>query len=1003
MKRTSSLYLPAFLALSAAVGLSCGAKTQSDAASKVLNGDFETRSATGAIAGWTLPEGTQVLEEGGNHFVRLQQAQAGNGWLSQKVPLSPEWSRVKISGRVRLSGLRKGDADYKTARLQFNFEDAKGQRVGDWPLMPTLNDNTDWKEVSVEADVPDGATAIALWPGFMESAGTLDVDDLQVMPVAGEAGGPFRGKWPPGGASFLWDGKMPSIPERAVQKTLVVDGSSPRASDSNDGSAGKPFKTIAAAVRSALQMKKQNIGARVLVQPGLYRETVLDEPGYGNPDSDTDAPLVIEAASKGKVIVSGADRWSNWKARKAGVWTHPWKFKWGVAKNPWGTTVAAVGSEGKQQILTIEMNDVVRRAEAVFGAGKVLRQVLAAKDLKPGTFFVDEAAEVLTVQLAAGQQPQNLEVATRNTLFKATGRKNLVVRGIEFRHCANGVGRGTTFDISNSQNVLIEDCAMNWNSYSGFALGGGLSKYITLRNVRANHNGYGNGSAQGSFLRLENIETSYNNWRGDWGGFYGWDVAGIKMLDTHHAVIKGYRSVGNKCAGFWLDWNNSDILIENAFWARNKGSGVFFEISQGPITLRDSVLAFNDESGVFTANCNNVTLERCTLMGNRLSQFEIGHHFDREVEDFRSGWKKILQAQYYTIKDCVFVAGGTGSSLFNVPAWEHFLTTLTSSRNLWFDPNTPNSFRIGGVGFELADWRKITGQGTSSVFADPKLTKAQATSPRAADFAPSTGSPLLKRASWPQRPATTPDMKYFAQRRGELVKALNGGGPGVKPFPLAANVKAQAWQKLSLAPFANRALVGEGGSWIGIPNPYIKPGPHTFYGVPFQVLNQAENNRRAVVALASKRVEFDVDGKPLPQQVTIPVGRKARGVYVLHGAGYVSDHTKAARYSLVYEDGTQSPLDITTFGTGTGQKDPDEALARTSNLQDWWSSFPHFENPSTRHVLLLNDADPLQPPVYLYVLEWKNPHPEKPIREIRLKSPGNVDASVLVLGVTLAP
>jgi hypothetical protein len=51
--------------------------------------------------------------------------------------------------------------------------------------------------------------------------------------------------------------------------------------------------------------------------------------------------------------------------------------------------------------------------------------------------------------------------------------------------------------------------------------------------------------------------------------------------------------------------------------------------------------------------------------------------------------------------------------------------------------------------------------------------------------------------------------------------------------------------------------------------------------------------------------------------------------------------------------------------------------------------------------MLLNDADPLQPPVYLYVLEIKNPHPAKTIREIRLQSPGKVDASVLVLSVTL--
>jgi hypothetical protein len=95
---------------------------------------------------------------------------------------------------------------------------------------------------------------------------------------------------------------------------------------------------------------------------------------------------------------------------------------------------------------------------------------------------------------------------------------------------------------------------------------------------------------------MENVETSYNNWRGAWAGFHGWDVAGIKILDLQHATITNYRSVGNECAGFWMDWNNSDVVIERAFWAHNQGSGVFFEISQGPITLRDSILAYNGKA-----------------------------------------------------------------------------------------------------------------------------------------------------------------------------------------------------------------------------------------------------------------------------------------------------------------------------------------------------------------------------------------------------------------------
>jgi hypothetical protein len=50
-------------------------------------------------------------------------------------------------------------------------------------------------------------------------------------------------------------------------------------------------------------------------------------------------------------------------------------------------------------------------------------------------------------------------------------------------------------------------------------------------------------------------------------------------------------------------------------------------------------------------------------------------------------------------------------------------------------------------------------------------------------------------------------------------------------------------------------------------------------------------------------------------------------------------------------------------------------------------TFPHFENPSTRHIMLLNEADPLQPPVYLYVLEIKNPHPEKPFARFACNRP----------------
>jgi hypothetical protein len=45
---------------------------------------------------------------------------------------------------------------------------------------------------------------------------------------------------------------------------------------------------------------------------------------------------------------------------------------------------------------------------------------------------VDEAKEQIFVQLSPGAKPQDLEISTRNTLFKATGKKNLIIVASSF-------------------------------------------------------------------------------------------------------------------------------------------------------------------------------------------------------------------------------------------------------------------------------------------------------------------------------------------------------------------------------------------------------------------------------------------------------------------------------------------------------------------------------------------------------------------------------------------
>jgi hypothetical protein len=126
--------------------------------------------------------------------------------------------------------------------------------------------------------------------------------------------------------------------------------------------------------------------------------------------------------------------------------------------------------------------------------------------------------------------------------------------------------------------------------------------------------------------------------------------------------------------------------------------------------------------------------------------------------------------------------------------------------------------------------------------------------------------------------------------------------------------------------------------------------------VPFQVLNQDQNHRRAVVALASNRVQFDVDGKPLPTEVAVPVGQKARGVYVLHGAGYVADNIKAAQYSLDTPTARALQWPLKRLAPAPARKTQTTHWREPRIFKIGGRLSRTSRNASTRHVMLLNDC-----------------------------------------------
>ena len=102
---------------------------------------------------------------------------------------------------------------------------------------------------------------------------------------------------------------------------LYVDAN--QGADSNPGTAASPFKTITAAVNQANALNRSSVGVKVVVNPGIYRESVTVA-GY----SQTSAPLTIEAASAGTAVIAGSDVLVGWTDESAASTPPPGPRTW---------------------------------------------------------------------------------------------------------------------------------------------------------------------------------------------------------------------------------------------------------------------------------------------------------------------------------------------------------------------------------------------------------------------------------------------------------------------------------------------------------------------------------------------------------------------------------------------------------------------------------------------------------------------------------------------------
>ncbi len=379
---------------------------------------------------------------------------------------------------------------------------------------------------------------------------------------------------------------------------LSVDASHPNADDANPGTADRPLKTIAKAADIAVKNNLQKISTRVVVSPGVYRESIFVQPKMGL----TDTPMHFEARQHGTVTIAGSDLWTGWtKQATKNTYTHPWPYKWGLQSYP----------QGWQGNVTLQ--PIVRRREMIFIDGKSLVQVLSDRELQEGTFYVSEQTATVSLMPPSGSviKSGNVEVAVRPQLFVVEGARNLTVQGLMFIHGNTPVG-DTAVIFSNCNNVVVEDCEFSWNNWSGMTFMSAAphsSTTMTARRNLANDNGaIGLEASRVRGLLYEDNETSYNNWRSALGELYLWSNGGIKHLFIHNGVYRRHRAVGNRAPGCWFDTDCANIEIDQASCSQNY-VGMFIEANEGPIRITDSTIAHSESDGLFTEGGDNVTLQ----------------------------------------------------------------------------------------------------------------------------------------------------------------------------------------------------------------------------------------------------------------------------------------------------------------------------------------------------------------------------------------------------------
>ena len=362
------------------------------------------------------------------------------------------------------------------------------------------------------------------------------------------------------------------------------------------------FRTIQGAAKTA------GAGDIVLIHSGVYRESVVIEQS-GTPAQ----PITFQTSPGADVVVTGLDPLAGWQREndRGNVYSIAWPYRF----NPSSKTDAFPPDE---------YHRLVGRAEQVVQNDSLFRQTLQRNDVSAGSFYVDLAAKRLYVSPFGNQdltdpnQKTQIEGSTRPVLWRCKG-SYVVVRGIQFRYAANRAQQGGV--IFEGRGDVAEDCAFERMNSSG---AGFIAPDQAARNCRFQDNGQlGFGARRADSLLLTGCTIQNNNTK---GFDRQWEAGGDKITLSRGVIIEKSRFLGNRGSGIWFDIGNENCTVRNCLIADNEDAGIFYEISYG-LHAQDNVIvgngfastpgAWGAQAGIVLSSSPNCVITRNLIVGNR--------------------------------------------------------------------------------------------------------------------------------------------------------------------------------------------------------------------------------------------------------------------------------------------------------------------------------------------------------------------------------------------------